>query len=83
MISDHSFRGETVCLFPKVSELGEEDFVLCEKPRVAHSTGADDSISDTIPHWFIGLRSCIGCALGFDHPAHYFAPSRRKLVGLR
>jgi hypothetical protein len=86
MIRDHAFRGLTSCIYGVPSRYTETDFELCGAPEGAHreSIGATSSVSPLpSPHWFIGLRSCLGCDLGFDHPAHYLSPSRVKLVGLR
>lgn len=71
VIRDHVFRGERLCLYPE-----------CGRPETAHRE-SDRPAVEPLPHWFVGVRSCVGCGLRFNHPSHYFAPSRMRLVGPR
>lgn len=63
LIRDHVFRGERRCLY------GE-----CGQPERAHSESAD-SRSPQVPHWFIGIRLCLECGIGFNHPSHCLSPA--------
>lgn len=86
MIRDHAFRGFAHCIYPVPSQDTEADYAVCGAPEKMHSESVAVTSSPPPvppPHWFLGLRSCLGCDLGFDHPAHYLAPSRVRLVGLR
>lgn len=71
MISDHAFRGETVCLYPE-----------CGRPDDDH-LDAVDGRTPPPPHWFVGVSRCLLCRIRFNHPAHHLSPARFRLVGLR
>lgn len=71
LISDHVFRGDRKCLFPE-----------CGKPEGRHVESADSRPSQT-PHWFIGLRFCLGCGIGFNHPSHCLSLAWARVVVLR
>lgn len=68
LISEHVFRGDARCLYPN-----------CGLFETEHSESADSRLPQA-PHWFIGLRLCLGCGIGFNHPSHCFSPSWVKLV---
>lgn len=71
LISDHVFRGDRLCLFPD-----------CGRTEVDHRESAD-SRPPQVPHWFIGLRLCLECGIGFNHPSHCLSPAWVKVVVLR
>lgn len=71
LITRHVFRGDRLCLFPD-----------CGQPDGAHSESADSRLQQT-PHWFIGLRRCLYCGIGFSHPSHCLSPAWVKAVVLR
>jgi hypothetical protein len=75
-IADHVFRGQSRCLYPVPSRIPGEGAV-CGRPEQMHKESADGRSRPSV-HLFIGLRRCAGCGLGFDHPGHYFSPSRRR-----
>lgn len=62
LISDHAFRGERHCLFPN-----------CGRIEGAHVESADTR-PPQVPHWFFGLRFCLFCDIGFNHPSHCLSP---------
>lgn len=68
LISDHVFRGERGCLFPG-----------CGNTESEHVESADSRPSQ-MPHWFIGLRLCLNCGIGFNHPSHCLSLAWVKVV---
>jgi hypothetical protein len=68
LITDHVFRGDRHCLY------GE-----CGQVEEAHSESAD-SRPPQVPHWFLGVRFCLECGIGFNHPSHCLSPAWMRLV---
>lgn len=68
LIADHVFRGEARCLFPN-----------CGQPESAHRESADSRPAQ-VPHWFIGVRLCSCCGIGFNHPSHCLSPAWVKVI---
>lgn len=71
LISDHVFRGDRSCLYPD-----------CGKPETDHCESAD-SRPPQVPHWFVGLKFCMGCGIGFNHPSHCLSPSWIRMFASR
>jgi hypothetical protein len=68
LISDHVFRGERRCLYPG-----------CGHVDGAHVESVE-SRTPQVPHWFVGLRLCLFCKIGFNHPSHCLSPRWVKVV---
>lgn len=71
LITDHVFRGQSQCLFER-----------CGLPEHRHSESAD-SRPPQVPHWFIGVRLCMGCGIGFNHPSHCLSLSWLRVMARR
>jgi hypothetical protein len=39
-----------------------------------------ESRTPQVPHWFVGLRLCLFCKIGFNHPSHCLSPRWVKVV---
>lgn len=71
LISDHVFRGAVRCLYPNCGHLEH-----------AHSESADSRFP-MVPHWFMGVRLCLCCGIGFNHPSHCLSLSWMRVMARR